>query len=241
MRARRSTLLLTGLVMAGLWVGTAGSALADATTTATAGGTTVNVTIPNVVFEGPNCMNAPVRAAFEEVESFATIHLAVAPGRANDALSTSLVATTSGPLEDSLQICPRVDPAGVYNVTGTLNTSVAAAPFAPSSFMVSKAATRFLTLTATQLRRTLSVRGRVVALTNSGTVPAAGSIRIFGFLSKARGGTGRWTAIGKAYPDKMGAFSVSGTTNRRLSGMYVRAQLVPDFWCLSSARSVRIP
>jgi hypothetical protein len=241
MAVRRWRLALTVLAAGALGFTSAVPAQANANSTATAGGTTVNVTIPDVVFEGPNCMNAPVRAHFSEVETFATIHLTAAPAGTNNALSTSLVTTVDGDLEDFLQLCPRVDPTGNYNVTGTLNTAVEAAPFTPATFRVSKAPTRFLTLSATQVRRTLSVKGRVVALTNRGDRAASGSIRILGFLSKARGGTGRWTAIGKAYPDKTGDFSVSGTTNRLLRGMYVRAQLVSDFWCLPSMRTTRIP
>jgi hypothetical protein len=236
-----STAVVTALVAAALGLGSGVPSPTAGSTTATAGGTTVSVTIPDVTLEGPDCMDAPLQASFEEVESFATIHLAAAPSGALDALSTSLIATASGDLTDTWQICPRVDALGEYSVSGTLNTAVEAAQFAPTSFMVSKAPTRFLALSASQIRRTLSVRGRVAAVTNSGNRPAAGSIRIFGFLSIARGGTGMWTPIGKAYPDKTGAFSISGASNRKLRGMFVRAQLVCDFWCLPTMRTTRIP
>jgi hypothetical protein len=218
-----------------------GAAVADASTTASAGGTTVNVTIPNVIFEGPQCMNAPVKADFEEVDSFATVHLAAAIPGSNNALSVSLLANASGPLADTYQVCPSIDGPGTYAVTGTLNTAVEAANFSPSTFTVSRATTQFTFLAASIRRGALTVAGKVVARTNKGSIGADGTIRLYGFLSKARGGTGKWAAIGTAFPDQFGAFRVSGATKRRLNGAYIRALFLPDPWCLASRSVVRIP
>lgn len=214
---------------------------ADASTTASAGGTTVDVTIPNVIFEGPECMNAPVKATFDQVDSFATVHLAAAIPGSNNSLSMSLLANASGPLADTYQVCPAIDGPGTYNVTGTLNTAVEAANFTPASFTVSRATTTFTSLVASIRRGTLTVAGKVVARTNKGAIGADGTIRLYGFLSKARGGTGKWTAIGTAFPDQFGAFRVSGAAKRRLNGAFIRALFLPDPWCLASRRVVRIP
>jgi hypothetical protein len=255
MPARRTRTLLTAAVSAALLVGAAapspgvargsgaiGSvATAAGTTTAVAGTTTVTVTIPDVIFEGPGCMEAPVNASFEEVESFASIHLTAAPEGVQDALTASLMATASGDFSDTMQVCPAADPVGVYNVSGILNTAREGAPFSPTTFTVSKAKTLFSTMSASLVRRTLSVRGRVVAVTNSGNRPADGVVRIYGFLSLARGGSGRWASIGTAYLDKNGSFVVSGRTSRRLNGAFIRARLLPDEWTLPSQRTVRIP
>ena len=221
--------------------GALAGARADATTTASAGGTTVDVTIPNVIFEGPDCMNAPVKASFQQVDSFATVHLAAAIDGSNNSLSVSLLANDSGPVTDSYQVCPSIDGPGTYNVTGTLNTAVEAANFTPATFTVSRATTDFTVLTASIRRGTLTVTGRVVARTHKGNIGADGTIRLYGFLSKARGGTGKWTQIGTAFPDQFGAFRVSGAAKRRLNGAYIRALFLPDPWCLASRRVVRIP
>ena len=240
---RRGSALVRGTATAVLLIvlGQASPARADALTTATAGGTTVTVTIPNVIFEGMGCMQAPVRAVFDGVDSFATIHLAAAIAGSNNALSISLLANDSGPITDTFQVCPTIDGPGTYTTTGTLNTAVEAAPLPAASFTVSRATTRFSALVASVRRSTLTVAGKVVARTNSGDIGAAGSIRIFGYLSKARGGSGKWMPIGTAYPDQFGAFRVSGATNRRLNGAFIRAQFIPDAWCLGSRRLVRIP
>ncbi|MEI6361874.1 MAG: hypothetical protein WCP95_07040 [Actinomycetes bacterium] len=216
-------------------------AIADGLTTATAGGTRVVVTIPDVIFEGPECMNAPVKATFDQVDSFATVHLAAAITGSNNALSMSLLANASGPIKDTFQVCPSIDGPGAYNVSGTLNTAVEAAEFAPAAFNVSRAPTQFSALAASVRRGTLTVTGKVVARTNRGAIGAAGTIRLYGYLSKVRGGTGKWTSIGSAFPDQFGAFRVSGATNRRLNGAFIRALFLPDPWCLASRQVVRIP
>ena len=220
---------------------TAAIASAGATTTATAGGTTVSVSIPDVTYEGPDCMDAPIRATFSEVEVFASFHLTAARPGSHDAITASAMSTVDGIVADVINVCPRVDAPGTYSVSGTLNTSVEGSSFAPASFRVSRAATRFTSMSALYLRRTLTVRGRVQAITSAGTRPATGTVHILGFLSKRLGGTGTWTPIGNAYPDATGAFSVSGLSRNRLNGMYIRAQFAPDFWCLASFRTVRIP
>jgi len=241
MTVRRGGAVVAVVATASLTLGMAAPALASATTTATAGGTTVSVTIPDVIYEGPDCMDAPIRATFSEVEVFASFHLTAARLGAKEAITASAITTADGVVADVVNVCPQVDTPGTYNVSGTLNTSVAGSAFSPASFTVSKAATRFTSVTALYLRRTLTVRGRVIALTASGTRAASGTIHIMGFLSKRLGGTGKWTPIGKAYPDANGSFSVSGLSRTRLNGMYVRAQLQPDFWCLPSFRTTRIP
>ncbi len=239
MRGRRAA--STAAVILALIAAQATPASADGVTMASAGGTTVTVTIPNVIFEGPNCMNAPVRAQFDQVDEFATVHLTAAIEGSNNALSVSLLANASGPLTDTFQVCPAVDGPGSYNVTGTLNTAVEAADFTTSSFTVSRATTQFTTLAASVRGGRLTVAGKVVARTNRGNVGADGTIRLYGFLSKLRGGTGKWTAIGTAFPDQFGVFRVSGAAKRRLNGAYIRALFLPDPWCLASRSVVRIP
>lgn len=241
MTVRRKRAAFVALATVPLAIGLAVPAHAGASTTANAGGTTVSVTIPDVVYEGPDCMDAPIRANFSEVEVFASFHLMAARTGSLDAITASVMSTADGFVTDVINLCPRVDTPGTYNVTGTLNTSVEASTFTPASFRVSKAPTRFVSMSALYQRRTLTVRGRVSAITPSGARPASGSVRIFGFLSKRLGGTGQWTPIGSAYPDANGAFSVSGMSRTRLNGMYVRAMFQPDFWCMSSHRTVRIP
>jgi hypothetical protein len=241
MRARRATVIAVAslLLVAGQVVPAV--AVADGLTTASAGGTKVAVSIPDVIFEGPECMKAPVKAAFDQVDSFATVHLAAAIEGSNNSLSMSLLANASGPLTDTFQVCPSIDVPGTYNVSGTLNTAVEAANFTPSAFTVSRAPTQFSVLAASVRGGVLTVAGKVVARTHRGAIGADGTIRLYGYLSKARGGTGKWTAIGTAFPDQFGSFRVSGTTNRRLNGAFVRALFLPDPWCLASRRVVRIP
>jgi hypothetical protein len=241
MRLRRATASAAVILVLTAGQVSPALAIADALTTASAGGTTVTVTIPNVIYEGPECMKAPVRAQFEQVDSFATVALAAALTGSNNALSMSLLANDSGQVSDTFQVCPSVDAPGTYNVAGTLNTAVEAANFTASTFQVSRATTQFSSLVSSVRRGTLTVAGRVVARTNKGNIGATGTIRLYGFLSKARGGTGKWTAIGTAYPDRFGAFRVSGAAKRRLNGAFVRALFLPDPWCLASRRVVRIP
>lgn len=215
-------------------------AIVSGTTTASAGGTTVEVTIPDVIYSGPECMDAPVQATFNAVDSFATVHLSAAAPGSNDALSMSLLANDSGTVAETFQICPSVHRPGVYTTTGTLNTSVEAAQFPPTTFIVSRAATRFSALTATVRGRVLTVTGKVLARTGTGDVGGRGVVRIFGFLSKARGGSGTWQSIGQVAPGASGAFRASGATTRRLDGAYIRAILVPANWCTASRSTVKV-
>jgi hypothetical protein len=241
MTVRRKRATFAALATVPLVIGLAVPAHAGASTTATAGGTTVSVAIPDVVYEGPDCMDAPIRANFSEVEVFASFHLMAARTGSLDAITASVMSTADGFVTDVINVCPRVDTPGTYNVSGTLNTSVEGSSFTPASFRVSRAPTRFATMSATYERRTLTVRGRIAAITATGSRSARGTVRIFGILSERLGGTGQWTSIGSAYPDANGAFSVSGTSRTRLNGMYIRAVLQPEFWCMASRRTVRIP
>jgi hypothetical protein len=165
MRARRATVIAVAslLLVAGQVVPAV--AVADGLTTASAGGTKVAVSIPDVIFEGPECMKAPVKAAFDQVDSFATVHLAAAIEGSNNSLSMSLLANASGPLTDTFQVCPSIDVPGTYNVSGTLNTAVEAANFTPSAFTVSRAPTQFSVLAASVRGGVLTVAGKVVART----------------------------------------------------------------------------
>ena len=206
-----------------------------ATTSVTAEGTTATISIQDAVFTGTDCLQVPFEVSFSE---YASLDITAAQQGSSNTLTA--FAYGEGVVNDTIQVCPSLDGAGTYLMSGTLNTSPNRGEFTNLPFTVSKAQSQVTGVRATFRKSTLKVTGSATGITPTGSKGAAGSIIITGMLSKSKGGTGKWKKLGTAYPDQFGKFEYVGLSKQKLKGAQITAALVDSDWCEPSEAKAKV-
>lgn len=213
---------------------------ATATTgTASAGSLTVTITLNDVTFTGPDCIEAPVVQV--NYSGTGSVEIAASKPGSSTSIETFSYSDQAGTVNDSFLICPFLHGAGTYVIRGLVAGDEVSAPLPQGlSFVVSTAPAKFSQLQARQSGKTLKIKGRATALSDRGDIGAQGEVTLQGRLSKGAGGKGKWVTVGTALPNDLGIFSFSGSTQQRLKGAEIRAVLATSEWSGEATASTRV-
>ena len=203
------------------------SAVAASGTTS-AGDTTVTITVNDVAFQGPECLQVPLTLTFTQSGS---LDLEASQPGSSNSLSTFAYAPNAGAYTETMQICPFIDGPGQYVLRGTLDSAGIRAPVPDGiTFTVNPAPVTLARLTANQRGSVLTVKGKVTAATDRGPIGASGNVTIYGKLAKKAGGKGTWVKAGTTYSDEFGAFIFRGSTSQKLKGALFKVVLTGEDW-----------
>ena len=208
------------------------------TGTATAGSLTATLTVNDATFTGPDCIQAPIQINFSGSGS---MDISASQPGSSSSLSAFSYGDQAGTVNDSIQICPFINGAGRYEIRGVLTGDDGSAPLpAGLDFVVSGAPAKVVGLQSKQTGQILSIKGRVIALSERGDIGVQSEVTLQGRLSKSGGGKGKWVTVGTAFPDEFGKFSFRGNTSQRLKGAEIKAVLAASDWASEATASTRV-
>lgn len=208
------------------------------TTTGSAGATTVTISIPDrTAFDGPSCLLVPLTATFTGAGS-ADLD-AYIEGSSNT-VGAYVYTYSPGAVQDTIQVCPNIDGAGRYTLTGVLESGSVQTNLPPTTFTVARADTSITKVKARQKGSTVTISGKALAPSSRGRIGVSTEITIKGMLPRQLGGTGKWVTLGTTYTDQFGAFSYSGSTDQRLKGATIRVIASEAAWASSAQAETQI-
>ena len=199
------------------------------------GSLSVYVSIDDVSFIGPDCLDVPVAVTF-----FGSGSLELTAYRPGSSLTTwdyIGLYGDSNEAKSSLQVCPYIHGAGSYIVEGQVESYDGIGTLSEGRFTVSRASASMTQLSATQRGSIVTFKGRVSAVTPRGRIGVNAEVTLRGRLPKALGGTGKWKRIGSASPDQFGRFKVKGSTAQNLRGATIVAEVATSEWATSASSS----
>lgn len=212
----------------------------------------VSYSVPDVQFDGPDCVEVPAAFTFQksapdptDVSLTATLKLAQAGS--NSSIDTSeyfgYFAGAAGSGTSDFYVCPySYEPsAGPFTVTGSMESefdlsSKQTAPFAPVTVNVVQNPVKLGALRFSKSSSFYTLTGTAIATAPSkGAIGAGGTI----VVSIRKPGSKRWVKGTTTSPDSFGAWEAYLSDSVR-KGWWVKVDLVDCRWCANASRSAKV-